>query len=263
MISVITPVYNGEKFIESCIKIVIDQNCPDVEHVIMDGGSTDGTVDIIKQYAEKYPHIRWVSEKDKGQSDAMNKGIAMAHGDIIGMLNVDDFYEPNILGKISDTFKGLPEPSLVVGNCNILGEEGHLKYVNKPNNLKVTDLLTYRSPFPLNPAAYFYHKSLHKKIGLYKVDEHYLLDFDFIIKAVQAAKVIYIDKLLGNHQQIAGTKTVESLKSGQHLNKIERLLEEHRNKLPLLKKLKVRGYQTFSKFRKYLTKKGLYPTSKP
>ena len=65
MISIITPVYNGEKFIESCMKVVINQNCLDVEHIIMDGGSKDGTVDIIKQYAEKYPHIRWVSEKDK------------------------------------------------------------------------------------------------------------------------------------------------------------------------------------------------------
>ena len=67
MISIITPVYNGEPFIESCIKVVIDQAYPDVEHIIVDGGSTDRTVEIIKQYAQEYPHIRWISEKDKGQ----------------------------------------------------------------------------------------------------------------------------------------------------------------------------------------------------
>jgi glycosyltransferase involved in cell wall biosynthesis len=96
MISIITPVYNGEEFIESCIKVVIDQACPEVEHIIVDGGSTDQTVDIIKQYAKQYPHIRWISEKDRGQSDAINKGIAMAKGEILSILNVDDYYEPNV-----------------------------------------------------------------------------------------------------------------------------------------------------------------------
>ena len=105
MISVITPVYNGEQFIESCIKVVIDQACPGVEHIILDGDSTDRTVEIIKWYADQYPHILWVSEKDEGQSDAMNKGIAMAKGEIIGILNVDDFYEPNVLNRVSEIFK--------------------------------------------------------------------------------------------------------------------------------------------------------------
>ena len=132
MISIITPVYNGEKFIESCIKVVIDQNCPDVEHIIMDGGSKDRTIDIIKQYAEKYPHIRWISEKDKGQSDAMNKGIAMAKGEIVGILNVDDFYEANVLNRVIENFKSLPEPSLLVGNCNILDGEDNFIEINKP-----------------------------------------------------------------------------------------------------------------------------------
>ena len=97
MISIITPVYNGKRFIEFCIKNVIDQKCPNMEHIIVDGGSTDGTVEIIQRYAERYKHIRWVSEKDKGQSDAMNKGIRLAEGNIIGILNADDYYEPNVL----------------------------------------------------------------------------------------------------------------------------------------------------------------------
>lgn len=122
MISIVTPVYNGEAFIESCIKVAIAQNCSDIEHIIVDGGSSDRTVEIIKNYARNYPHIRWISEKDKGQSDAMNKGISMAKGDILAILNVDDFYEPNVLNRIVEIFKTLPEPSLLVGNCNILGE---------------------------------------------------------------------------------------------------------------------------------------------
>ncbi|WP_146007550.1 glycosyltransferase family 2 protein, partial [Fischerella muscicola] len=148
MISVITPVYNGEKFIESCIKVVIEQNCPNVEHIIIDGGSKDGTVEIIKQYAKHYPHIRWISEKDQGQSDAMNKGIAMAKGEIISFLNVDDFYEPNVLNRVLKLFEKLPEPSLVVGNCNIWGDSQELKLINKPKKLKIEYLLSETSPFP-------------------------------------------------------------------------------------------------------------------
>ena len=77
MLSIITPVYNGERFIEGCIENVISQNCMDCEHLIIDGGSIDRTITIIKKYAAKYSHIRWISEQDRGQSDAMNKGIKM------------------------------------------------------------------------------------------------------------------------------------------------------------------------------------------
>lgn len=90
LISVITPVYNGERFIESCISVVIDQGCPDVEHIVIDGGSTDATVEVIKGYAETYPHIRWISEKDEGQSDPLSKGRRMAKGIIEGATEVND-----------------------------------------------------------------------------------------------------------------------------------------------------------------------------
>ncbi|NJR59648.1 MAG: glycosyltransferase [Cyanobacteria bacterium CRU_2_1] len=239
MISVITPVYNGERFIEACIKIVIEQNCPDVEHIIVDGGSTDGTVEIIRDYAEKYSHIRWISEKDKGQSDAMNKGIAMAQGHIVSFLNVDDFYEPNILNRVLELFQALPEPSLLVGNCKILDDDDQIKYINKPEKLKITTLLLRHSPFPLNPSAYFYHKSLHQRIGLYNANEHYMMDLDFLIHAVQAANTKYVDELWGNHRQISGTKTASLMQSGHHVTHLNQLLEEHKKKLPMWQRLQM------------------------
>ncbi|ACF14962.1 glycosyltransferase involved in cell wall biogenesis [Chloroherpeton thalassium ATCC 35110] len=91
-LTVITPVFNGEAFIEGCLQNVIEQNCPFAEHLIVDGGSKDKTVKILEDYSKKHSHIRFISENDNGQSDAMNKGIKMAKGDIISFLNVDDIY---------------------------------------------------------------------------------------------------------------------------------------------------------------------------
>ena len=233
-VSIITPVYNGEKFIQACIENVINQRCPDIEHVVLDGCSTDGTVNIIRSYAERYPHIRWVSKRDNGQSDAMNKGIAIAQGEIVGFLNVDDYYEPDVLNKVSDIFNGLPYPSLLVGNCNVWSNEGKLLYINKPAKLKLHQLLLGYdiTPWPVNPSAYFYHKFLHGKVGLYNVDEHYALDLDFILRAVQAAHVKYVDEILGNYRLLEGTKTVLDQKNGTSYKRTIDILKAYRKDLP-------------------------------
>ncbi|MBU1181086.1 MAG: glycosyltransferase [Proteobacteria bacterium] len=234
MISVITPVYNGKRFIESCILNIIKQACPDIEHIIIDGGSTDGTVEIIKGYAERYDHIRWVSEKDNGQSDAMNKGILMARGSILGFLNVDDYYEPDVLRRIVELFKILPEPSLLVGNCYRWNDKGEMYELNKPAKLGITDLMLgwNVNPFPVNPSQYFYHKSLHQKIGLYNVQEHFTLDIDFLIRAVQAAHVTYRDEFWGNYRFIEGTKTFHDMQNRLCVQRLNALLNKYKKELP-------------------------------
>lgn len=231
MISIITPVYNGERFIESCIQVVIDQACPESEHIIVDGGSTDSTVNIIKQHAQKYSHIRWISEKDNGQSDAMNKGIAMAKGKILGILNVDDFYQKNVLNRVIKIFDTLPENSLVVGNCNVWDDGGNLLYVSKPARLSLLDILLDINQFPFNPSAYFYHLSLHEQIGLYDVAEHYVMDLDFIMKALQFAKIKYINETWGNFRLIENTKTFKGKETGQMDEHVTRVLTNYKNQL--------------------------------
>jgi glycosyltransferase involved in cell wall biosynthesis len=234
MISIITPVFNGDKFIRSCIENVIDQGCSDMEHIIVDGGSNDSTIDIIRQYVENSSHIRWISEKDRGQSDAMNKGLKLARGNIIGFLNVDDFYEPHVLPQILVIFKELPEPSLLVGNCKVLNEDSSVQGINKPANLNFFDLLIGDesiTPFPVNPSAYFYHASLHEKIGVYDVEDHFAMDIDFLLRAVQVAHIKYIDKNLGNFRLIKGTKTYHDQSCGQINKRFHDLLKKHRKSL--------------------------------
>lgn len=252
MISVVTPVYNGEKFIESCIKVVIEQNCPELEHIIVDGASSDRTVEIIKEYAQRYPHIRWISEKDRGQSDAMNKAITMAKGNILAILNVDDYYEPNVLNRILVIFEKLSEPSLLVGNCNIWGDDNRLKRILKPKRLKITDLLVgYEiNPFPFNPSAYFYHTSIHKKIGLYETEEHFAMDVDFLLKAVQVAHIKYVNEIWGNYRQITGTKTVEDINSGQNKIRLQKLMNTYYQQLPMYKQWLVIIKNKYYKFEK-------------
>lgn len=235
-LSVITPVYNGERFLAGCIENVIGQKCSLAEHLIVDGASSDKSVEIIKRYAKKYPQIRWISEKDNGESEAMNKGIKMARGEIISFLNYDDFYQPNVLKRILEIFKALSEPSLLVGNCNIRDDQGKVIRINKPKQLGVTDLLSQKEPFPLNPSAYFYHKSLHERMGLYELSKPYgqcMMDLDFIIKAVQVAKVKYIDEIWGNQRLIKGTITLRLKEQGLHDLYHKQLLVKHRKRLPL------------------------------
>ncbi|MBV8884341.1 MAG: glycosyltransferase, partial [Chroococcidiopsidaceae cyanobacterium CP_BM_RX_35] len=193
-------------------------------------GSTDRTVEIIEKYASHYTHIRWISEKDWGQSDALNKGIAMAKGEVIGILNVDDFYEPNVLSRVLEIFEISPEPSLIVGNCKLWDDEENLLFINKPSKLKLYDLLIDR-PAPANPSAYFYHTSLHQKVGFYEVDDHYTMDLDFILKAVQVARVRYVDEDWGNFRLIEGTKTSNDIKSGKAKPRRDDLLKKYRKDL--------------------------------
>lgn len=239
LLSIVTPVFNGIRFIEFCIKNVIEQNFHDIEHIIVDGGSTDGTVEIIKNYAEQYDHIQWVSEKDMGQSDAMNKGIAKARGEIMGFLNVDDYYEPGALSEAIALFDGIQEPVLLVGNCNVWDNDDKLWFVSRPAKIGLKNLLLgrYMEAFPMNPSAYFYHRSLHKKIGLYEINEHYGMDVHFIFQAVQQAKIIYVDKTWGNYRYIEGTKTYEDDNSGGNTLRINRITEQYLKQQPLYYRL--------------------------
>jgi len=241
-LSIITPVYQGQKYIASCIESVINQKYDSIEHIIVDGISTDGTVEIVKSYLQKYPHIRFISEKDRGQSDALNKGIKLARSKIIGILNVDDFYEPDTFRNIHSYFFKLKEPALLVGNCNVLGTNDQIININKPTRLNQTDLLLDFSinPIPVNPSAYFYHKSLHEKIGYYDEMEHYTMDLKFLLKAVTVANVLYIDKCLGNFRYIPGTKTYEDIKSGDSKDRAYQVRESFINKLPFYKRWLVR-----------------------
>ena len=146
-----------------------------------------------------------------------------------------------MLCRILEIFKSLPEPSLLVGNCYRWNDKGEMYEVNKPARLDITDLMMGWSinPFPVNPSQYFYHKSLHQKIGPYNILEHFTLDIDFLIRAVQAANVTYRDEFWGNYRFLEGTKTFNDMKNLQAVQRLGALLKKYRQELPWRQRLRI------------------------
>jgi glycosyltransferase involved in cell wall biosynthesis len=221
-ISIVTPVLNGAQFLTACIDNVASQDCAAVEHLIVDGGSSDGTVELLRRASDKHPHLRWISEPDGGQSDAINKGTSLARGSVVGLLNVDDFYEPDVLNRALQTLGEMPSPALVVGNCRVLGPDGRSRYLNRPRHLSLRHFLAGFT-VPVNPAAYFYHVELHRQLGGYDVGDHYTMDYDFLFRAVKVARVRHVDELWGNFRMRPSAKTYEDVLSGRQAARLSTL----------------------------------------
>jgi glycosyltransferase involved in cell wall biosynthesis len=230
-ISVITPVFNGEKYIQRCLQNVVDQQCPSLEHIIVDGGSTDSTIKIVAEFAQQHPYVRWISEPDRGQSDAMNKGRDLARGRILATLNVDDYYETGSLARAVALFSRLPDESLLVGNCNVRDSNGKLLYVNRPSKLS---LMAFLMGFdhPVNPIAYFYDKAVHDRIGGYDLKEHFAMDVHFLYKAVQTSNIVYTDEIFGNFIELPDAKTSIDKSSNSAAERMTSLKSHYRNTLP-------------------------------
>ena len=259
-LSVITPVRNGRDHIAGCIENVALQSCGDrIEHIVMDGLSTDGTAEIARQMRANQPQLRVISEADKGQSDALNAAIRMARGSIIGILNVDDFYEPGTLSRALEIMSQLPSPAMIVGNCNVWSGANELLYINRPSKVRLQDLLVGwdMNPHPVNQSSYFYHKALHDLVGWYDVDEHYAMDLDFLLRAVATANVRYFDETWGNFVLCEGTKTFEDERSGKSKERYKIVLARHMKLLPPSKRLWVwlnRLKSKYWEFRRWQTR---------
>lgn len=207
-ISVITPSYNAVKTIENSVFSVLSQNYKNFEHIIVDGVSTDGTIDILK----KYSHLKWISEPDSGQSEAMNKGFERATGDIIVYLNADDYFLASAFEKVIPAFeKGA---NFVVGD--IVVEKAGEYFINVPK-VKLADMLRHweMNAFPYNPVGYFYRKKVQEDFP-FNLDNHSMMDLEFLLDVATSYELVKIDALLGVYQCVENTKTVENQKNVEY-----------------------------------------------
>ena len=171
LVSIITPSYNQAKYLEQTILSVLDQDYPTIEYIVMDGASTDGSVDIIRKYADKLAY--WESVKDKGQADAINKGFARATGEIIAWLNSDDYYLPGTVSAAVKIFEQNPDVVLVYGNMLAVDANGQTFNTLTYKQLTLEDLLSFQ--IIGQPAVFMRRSALQKTSGL-DFSFHFLLD---------------------------------------------------------------------------------------
>lgn len=222
-VSIITIVYNNRESIGDCIQSVLNQTYPNIEHIVIDGGSTDGTQEVIKPFQEKLAY--YISEKDKGLYNALNKGIRQATGDIIGILHSDDlFYDPESIQKVVDAFQKT--------NADLIYAKG--QYVDKTNIEKVKRIYPSKPfkkrylPFgwiPLHTTIYV-RREIFDQYGLY--EEHYRIASDYEISQRwfqnDRIKKVYLDEWVVK-MRLGGKSTtakLQKLKSSEDLDVIRR-----------------------------------------
>lgn len=187
LVSVVTVVFNGEKHLEQTIQSVLTQTYGNIEYIIIDGGSTDGTLDIIKKYEDRLAY--WVSEPDNGISDAFNKGIIKATGEIIGILNADDWYEPDSVAQlVANAEKG----DVFHGVMQYWGDEKKLHKTYPDASLLAKEMT-------INHPTVFVKKWVYEKYGVFRLDYRYAMDYELMLRFfVNGVKFYAIDSVLTN-----------------------------------------------------------------
>jgi glycosyltransferase involved in cell wall biosynthesis len=207
LVSIVTPSYNQGKYLEQTIQSVLGQEYAQIEYLVVDGGSTDGSVEIIKKYAiplesgsllpDRQKHASalqssidwWVSEKDSGQGEAINKGLARAQGDIVAWLNSDDYYLPGTISAVVKVLEENLDVVMVYGDMLAVDEGGQPINVLKYKQLSLQDLLCFQI---IGQPSVFFRREVLKATGGLDTTFHFLLDHHFWIRIAQQGKILHV-----------------------------------------------------------------------
>lgn len=210
-LTIITPSFNQGRYIEQTIGSVLTQDHPHVEHIVIDGGSTDSTVDVLK----RYPHLRWVSEKDRGQADALNKGLAIATGDIIGWINSDDYYEYNSFGSIVKCFED-PGVMWVTGHLTFVFDQMGERVAKKSPTVTYDRLVS--NPDIVRQPSTFFRKNFIEQAGGWNPEFFMVMDFDLWVRLAKMLPPRMIDKNLAYFR-------IHDLQKTSHMNTLRQKRE--------------------------------------
>jgi glycosyltransferase involved in cell wall biosynthesis len=190
LVSIITPSYNQAAFLEQTMRSVLEQDYPRVEYIVIDGASTDGSVDIIKRYAQRLAY--WESKKDRGQAEAINKGMSRAKGEIVAWLNSDDYYLPHTIARAVQAFKDHPTASLLYADMQAVNEQGEIINALSYSQFSLEDLLCFHI---IGQPAVFMRRDIFEKAGGLDIDFHLLLDHHLWIKIAMQGEILHVPQV--------------------------------------------------------------------
>ena len=203
-ISIVTPSFNQVDYLEETIRSVLLQGYPNLEFMVIDGGSTDGSIDIIKRYD---PWIDfWVSQPDKGQSDAINRGWKRSTGDILAYLNSDDIYFPGALNAVAAQAVQFPDVSMLFGDSCVVDETGSILKNHTLRDVCLEEILSWRSLLA-QPAVFWRHAIL-KQMGYLDENLQYMMDYDLFIRTAAKADIKHVPRRLATMRIHPRTKTI-------------------------------------------------------
>ena len=203
LVSIVTPSYNQGVFLKRTINSVLNQDYPNIEYIVIDGGSEDGSVDILKEYEDSF---EWISEPDRGQSHAINKGFARARGTILGYLNSDDILYPGSISTVVKQFHKNPEVDMLYGKADYIDKE------DKKTGMYNTDVYSFeRNMFDCcicQPAS-FWRKRVADIVGKFDESLHYAMDYDYWLRMDRAGgRILHIPDILAASRRYEETKTL-------------------------------------------------------
>ena len=224
LVSIITPVFNGIKYLEHCIQSVLNQSYPYIEHILVDGGSTDGTLDMLSSYQDKHPdRIKFISEPDKGAGEAANKGWRMAKGEIFGLLGSDDVYEPEAIMTVVEFFRANPDAYFVFGDCNVINEKGEVIGKSPAKDFDLAAAINDSCCLPFTSA--FYKREVIEKVGPWDTSL-YANDLDYAIRVGKTFKIHWIKRVLSNFRihkdSVSGSEGINKIYRREHFKVIRR-----------------------------------------
>ncbi len=202
LISIITPSLNQGEFIRYNIESVISQNYEKFEHIIIDGSSSDNTISILKEYK----HLKWISEKDKGAANAINKGISLSKGDVLCWLNSDDYFEKNILKDIASLFNNNEDIDLVYGNMTFVDKNNKIIRKDKTEKYDL-DVLIHKNADIIRQPSTFFRKNLYEKVKGLNENLKCVFDYDFFLRILFIGKSFYFDKNIAFYREHKNTLT--------------------------------------------------------
>ena len=204
-ISIVMPSFNQGNFIEQSILSILNQSYPNLQLIIIDGGSSDHSIEIIKKY-ERFIYY-WESQKDEGQSDALNKGFKKANGEIFGWLNSDDLYMPDVFNYLAEAFKNNPNKSVIFGDWLTINHKNKVLDLNHAFDFNLNHF-KYEG-FHINSQSMLWRSSLHKKFNGFDINLYNTMDFQMILEfgIMEEEKFIRVPKVIGAFRRHESQKT--------------------------------------------------------